>query len=217
MSNRCSGKGMDIGLKRLEPFFISLNKSISLGDILNPTKLRKECPQLLAGFGLGIGPEPAHPLSLEMIQTSLELSTWPDQPHGSQNGTFTIGSYKSGSQPLVLEIAKPGIRFLKGLLLNIQVGNNFLISAIHKIQQAAVLVKVGCVINHILHSGIIDLFTRCLFQPVVLNAIKGKSAIARKLAKLPDGIALGNPQPEPVLAAVGTVITGFPDKCVLAV
>jgi len=148
-----------------------------------------------------------------MIQASLDRHSWPDQPHGPHNGTFTIAGYESRIQPMVLKIVKPRIGFLKGLLLNIHVGNNSLIYPIHKIQQAAVLVKVGCIVKHILNPRISALFARYLFKPVILNTIKCKSTIARKLLKPSDGIAFGNPQLEPLLAAVDTVIPLFPDKC----
>ena len=83
----------------------------------------------------------------------------------------------------MLETNKPGIGLLKGLLLHIQVSNNLLIYPIHKIQQAAILVKIGRIIKHIVYLRIIDWFLRYLFKPIVLNAIKGKSTIARELAE----------------------------------
>lgn len=203
---------MDIALICRKPLCVSLNKSVALPDILDPIDLGKEYPQLLTGFSFRIGPEPPHTFPLDMIQTSLEYCSRPSQPDGSRDGTFTVGSYESRIQPPVLEVVKPGIGFLKGLLLNIHVGDNLLVYPIHKIQQAAVLVKVGCIIKHILYPGIIDLFIRCLFQPVILNAIKCKSTVSRNLLKPSDRIALGNPQLEPVLAAVEAVIPLLPDK-----
>jgi len=215
VGNRGMREKADIALIRLKPLGISFDKSISFPDILDPIDLEEECPQLLTSFSFRICPEPAHPFPLDMIQTSLEYRSWPYQPDGSRNRALTIGSYESRIQPLAFEIVKPGIGFLKGLFLNIHVGDNLLIHTIHKIQQAAVLVKVGCIVKHILYPGIIDLFVRRLVKPVILNAIKCKSTVARKLLKPPDGTALGNPQLEPVLAAVDAVMTLFPGKCAL--
>jgi hypothetical protein len=215
VSDRGTGKRTDIVLICLKPLCISFNKSISFRDIINPIDLGEEYPQLFTGFSFRRGPEPPHPFPLNMIQTSLECRSWPNQPDGSGNRLFTIGSDESRIQSLRLKSAKPRIGLQKGLLLNIHVGDNLLIYPIHKIQQAAVLVKVGCIVKHILYLGIIDLFVGYLFEPVILNAIKCKSAIARKLLKSPDRIALSNPQFEPVLAAVDTVIPLFPDKCAL--
>jgi hypothetical protein len=208
---------MNIVLILLKPFCILFKKSISFRNILNPISPGEECPQLFTGLGLRVGPEPAHPFPLDMIQTSLDNHAWPDQSHGSHNGTFAIAGYESRIQPLAFEINKPRVCLLERLLFNVNVSDDLLIYAIHNIQQAAFFVKVGRIVKYILYLGIIDLFLGFLFKPVVLNAIECKSAVARKLAKPSDGITLGDPQIEPVLAAVDTVITGFPDKCALAV
>jgi hypothetical protein len=212
VSNGGTRQGMNIAVIGLKPLCVPFNKSVSFPNVLNSTNLGEKSSQLFTGFGFRIGPEPAHPFPLDMIQISLESGSWPDQIDGSRNGTFAVGSYKSRIQPPALEITKPGIGFLKGLLLNVYVGDNLLIYPIHEIQQASVFVKVGGIIKHVLYPGIIDSFLRYLFKPVILNAMKCRSTIARKLLQPPDGITLGNPQPEPVLAAVGTVILLFPDK-----
>jgi hypothetical protein len=152
-----------------------------------------------------------------VIQASLDYHTWPDQPHGPHNGTFTIAGYEFRIQSLAFEITKPRISLLKRLLINVDVGANLLIYAIHNIQQAAFFVEVGRIIKYILYPGIVDLFLRYFLKPVILNAIECKSTIARELAKTPDGTTLGDPQIEPVLAAVDSIITGFPNECALTV
>jgi hypothetical protein len=196
-----------IGFK---PFYVSLNKNIPRSYALNPTDLGKDDPQLFTSFSFGIAPEPTHPFSLNMVQTALDYSSWPDQSDGSHNRTLSISSDESGVQALPLKITEPGIGFLKGLLINVDMGDNFLIFTIHEIQQTAVLVKVGRIIKHILHLGIIDWFIRHLLKPVILDAIKCKGTVARKSFKASNGIALGDPQLEPDLSAVSTIGNLFP-------
>ncbi len=215
MSNRGTGKRTNIDLICLKPLSITSNESVSLRCALNSVYLGEKRSQLFTGFSLGKGPQPAHSFMLEMIQTSLNCYLWPDQPHGSQSGPFTVSSNKSWVQSFLLEADKPGIGLQKGLFLHIPVSNNLLIYPIHKIQQAAILMKIGRVVKHIVYLRIIDWFHWYLLKPIVLNAIKGKSTIARELAKPPDRVALDNPQLEPVLEAVDTIIVGFPNKGVL--
>lgn len=212
VGNRSARKGMDITLVCLKPFCILVNKIISLKDAFNPVDLAEESPQLFTGFSFRIGPEPAHPFPLDMVQTALNNRSRPDQPDSSRNGTFTIRSYEFRVQSLALKITKPGVGFLKGFLLNVDVGNDLLIYPIHQIQQAAVLVKIGGIIKYIADPRIINVFISRLFKPIILDAIKCEGAIARQLLKAPDGIALDNPQLEPMLATVDTVVPLFPDK-----
>ncbi len=213
VSDRGTWKRKDRVLIGLKPLYVSLNKNIPFSDALNPTDLGEEYPQLFTGFSFGIAPQPAHSFSLNMIQTALEYGSWPDQLDSSRNRTFSISSDESRVQSLLLKITKPVIGFLKGFLLDVDMGDNFLIFPIHEIQQAAILVKVGCIVKHILHTSIIDRFIRRLLKPIILNAIKCEGTIAGKLLKASNRIALGDPQPKPMLTAVDTVISLFPDKC----
>jgi hypothetical protein len=215
VSNRCTGKRIDKALICLKPLLIPLNKNVSLCQSFDPVDLGEEYPQLLTGFGFRIGPEPAHPFMLDMIQTSLKYRFWPNQPDGSRNRTLTVGGYESRIQSLTLEIAKPGISFLKGFFLNIRVGDYLLIDSIHKIQEAAVLVEVGRIIKQVLHHGEIDLFFGHLFKPIVLNAVKCSCTITGKLLKPSNRTALGDPQLEPAPPAVDAVILLFPNECAL--
>jgi hypothetical protein len=158
-----------------------------------------------AGFSFGVGPEPSHSLASDVIQAPLECSAWPDQFDSPDDRLFTVCGYVPRVKPLALKIAKPGIGLLKGLLLNVRVGDNLLIFTVHKIQEATVFVKVGGIIKHITHSGVIHLLNRCLFKPVIFDLFKCGRTVSRKLSQSPDRITLHDPQPEPHLAAVGTI------------
>lgn len=212
VSKRAGWKRMNIILIRFKPFCVPLNKSISFRNILDLVDLGKENPQLLTSFSFRIGPEPAHPFSLNVIQTALEYCLRPDQSYCPCHRTFSIGSYETRMQPLTFKITKPGIGFLKGLLLNIHMSNDGLVYSIHKIQKAAVLVKVGGIVKYISNPGIIDLLVGRLFKPIILNIIKCRSTMTGKLLKLSDGTALSDPQFKPMLMSVDTVIAFFPDK-----
>lgn len=216
VGNRSARKRRDITLVCLKPFRILVNKSLSLRDTFNPMDLGEKISKLLTSFSFGIAPQPAHPFPLDMIQTPLEYGSWPDQSDGSHNRTFTISSNESRIQSLPLKIAKPGIGFLKGLLLHIDMSNNLLIDSIHQIQQAAVLMKIGGIIKHIPDLGIIEVLLRRLLKPIIFNALKGKRAIARNLLEPSNGIAFSDPQLEPMLTAIDPIIALFPDKGVFA-
>ncbi len=73
MSDGGMRKRTNISMIGIKPLLIALNERISLGDISNSTKLGKKCPQLSASFGFRIGPQPAHPFMLDMIQTALSM------------------------------------------------------------------------------------------------------------------------------------------------
>ena len=216
ISDGSSRERADIDLICIEPVSISANKGIAFTCIFDPVNTGEEYPQLSSGFSLRICSKPAHSFPLEMIQTSLDHHTWPDQPHSPQSRAFAISRYKTGIQPLLLEIVKPWIGIQKRFLLYVCMGNNLLIYTIHQIQKTAILVKVSCIVNHILYPGIIILFRRSLFKPVILNAVKCGRTITRELAQPSDRIALGNPQSKPVLTAVDAVVTGFPGKSATA-
>lgn len=77
--------------------------------------------------------------------------------------------------------------------------------------------KIGRIVDNIPEPGIVNLFLRHLLKPVVLNVIKGGSAVVGKVTQPPDGATLDNPKPEPVLTAGDTVKSRFPDKGSLTV
>jgi hypothetical protein len=184
---------MDIVLVSLKPLYILLDKGITLPSILNPGDAGEKCAQVFTGIRFGIGPEPAHPFPLDVIQTPLEDYFRPDHFYCPGDRTLTVSGDESWVQSLTLKCVKPGIGFLKGFLLNVFVSYDLLVYAIHQIQQTTFLMKVGGIVKQILYSGIIDVVFGRLFKPIVLNAIKCKSAIAREVLKLPDGVALSNP------------------------
>jgi hypothetical protein len=158
-----------------------------------------------ACFSFWVGPEPSHSLASDMIQAPLECSAWPDQFDSPDDRLFAICGYVPRIKPLALKIAKPGIGVLKGFLLNVYMSDNLLIFTVHKIQEATVFVKVGSIIKQITHRGVIHFLNRCLFKPVIFDLFKCGRTVSRKLSKSPDGITLNDPQPEPHLAAVGTI------------
>jgi hypothetical protein len=101
---------MDVVLIGLKPLCIPIDKSVSLSCALNSVDLGEDRPQLLAGFSLGIGSQPAHTFSLKMIQTPLNYHFWPDQRHGSSNGAFTISGIIN--QIMYLAIIDPFFGYL---------------------------------------------------------------------------------------------------------
>ena len=181
--DRITRQRMDIILIGLKPLSILSNKSISLSNTLNSINFRQKGSELFTSLGFRISPQPTHSFSLEMVQAALNCHFRPDQSQSTHNGAFTIGSDKARVKPLFLEADKPGIGLLKGFLFNIYVSDNFLIYPIHQIQQAAILMKIGRIIKHVLYLGILKLFLRSLFKPIILNVVKSKGTITRKLAK----------------------------------
>src|SRR5512136_305259 len=114
VSDRDMRKRKDVVLIGLKPLNVSFNKNISFRNALNSTDLGEEYAQLFTGFSLRVTPKPAHPFSLDMVQTTLQCNFWPDQPDSSRNRSFSIRSNESWIQSLLLQITKPGIGFLKG-------------------------------------------------------------------------------------------------------
>jgi hypothetical protein len=212
MGDRSARQRIHIILIDLKPLCIAFNKSLSLADTFNPINLGQQTAELSTGFSFGISPQPTHPFVLQMIQTALEGHIWPDQAHGPHNGAFTISSNKARIQALLFQMQEPGMSLLERLLLEIAMSNNLLVQAIHQIQQATILMKVGGIIKQILYLGISDGFRRYLGQPIILNVIKSKGTVTGKLAQPPNRIAFDNPQLKPMLTTSNLISSNLPDK-----
>lgn len=195
-----------------QPASIIQKKCIPLTSCPNPAELRQKLTQLFASFTLRIGPQPPTTFSLQVVQAALQISLGPDQAHCSQDRALPITRNKLGTKSLLSETAKPRVSCQEGLLLNIQMSYDPAVYAIHQIKQTSILMKIGSIINHRTHPSVVNSLSRGLFKPVANKVAQCTWAIARKLAELSNRVALPNPQLEPVLATVESVIASPPDE-----
>jgi hypothetical protein len=212
VSNAGSNRQSDVITILCEPASVGSKERIPGSGSLNPTKMAQQFAQLSTRFTLGIGPQPSTAFMLQMIQTALQSSFWPNKSHRSEDRALSVTGNECGIKALLLQTTKPAIGCHERLLLNIQMSNDLTVYPVHQIEQTAILVKVGRIINNIAYCGVVICLGRRLFKPVANKVTQCANAIAGNLVKLSNGVAFLNPQLKPVLTTVDPIVASLPDK-----
>jgi len=94
--NRYWRQRMNESLMQGMPCFNTVNKIISLLYVSDVSKRREDQSQLFSCLGFWKCSQPAHPLSLNMVKTSLNYNMWPNITCGFHNRTMSVHSDRNG-------------------------------------------------------------------------------------------------------------------------
>lgn len=195
-----------------KPLPVKVKEEVSIFERADARKFPEEDPEFRPRLSLGKGPKPPQAFPLDVIEAALNQSHGPDLSNRSHHGLLSVHRDTKGIEALGLKGFKPRQDRLKAFPCAVDMGNDLLGLGIHEADMAAVSVKVSPVVEEVTVLGIVPRFLRRLFEPVILNLLKLELAVARKIRKLPDGVAFLDPKPKPMSLTKSFIPGPFPDK-----
>jgi len=199
-----------------KPPAVAVKEFISIFERTDGGEVSEKGPELHPSLGLGKGPKPREALPDNVVEAALDQCCGPSDPNRPHHGLLSIHRDTLRIETLGLECLEPGKDRVQALFGTVGTGDDLLALRVHKADVAAILVEVSSVVEKVAVLGIIPRFLGRLLKPVILDLLKLKGAVARKIRELTDGIALFNPQLEPVLFTIPLILRPFPDKALKA-
>lgn len=195
-----------------KPLPVKVKEEVSVFERADARKFPKKDPEFCPRLSLGKGPKPPQAFPLDVVETALNQSQGPDLSNCPHHGLLPIHGDTKGVKALDFKGFKPRQDRLKAFPCAVDVGNDLLSLGIHEADMAAVLVKVSPVVEEVSVLRIVPRFLGRLLKPVILNLLKLELAVARKIRKLPDGVAFLDPKPKPMSLTKSFIPRPFPDK-----
>lgn len=195
-----------------KPLPVKVKKEVPVFKRADACQLPKEDPELHPRLRLGKGPKPPQTLPLDVVEAALDQSHGPSESNGSHHGLFSVHRDIKGIETFGLKALKPGQDILKPFPRSIEVSDDLLTRSIHEADVAAVLVEISPIVEKVPVLRIVPRFPGRLSKPVILNLLKLKGAVARKLGKLTDGVAFLHPKPKPMPLTKLFILGPSPDE-----